>query len=199
MEKTGLKLTDLTDAQLVERALKEDAQSAYFTLYARYHVGVCAQISRIVQDPSEIEDICMESFEKAFKQLSTYRQDARFSTWMLTIARNTALDHKDKENTRVKRFETSSIDVAEGDASKEADLSNSPEDEYIRLQLHEKVIRSIEGLPELYREIAKLCFLENLGYAEIAEQTGVPLNTIKTRIRRAKEMISESMTDDNEQ
>ena len=50
MERTGLKLTDLTDVQLVEKALGEGSEAAYFTLYTRYHVGVCAQVSRLVQD-----------------------------------------------------------------------------------------------------------------------------------------------------
>lgn len=198
MERTGSKHTDLTDVELVEKALNDGSQSAYFSLYARYKVGVCAQISRIIQDPVEIEDVCMESFEKAFKQLSTYKKDSRFSTWMLTIARNTALDHKDRENARVKRIETSSLDVAEGDAIKVMDPSVSPEDEFIKSQIHEKFVNSIEGLPDLYREIARLCFIDNLGYKEISEQTEVPINTVKTRIRRAKEMLSEIMQEDEE-
>lgn len=193
MERIGSKLTDLSDAQLVDKALREDSQAAYFAIYARYHVGVCAQIAKIISNRNEIEDICMETFEKAFKQLSTYKTDARFSTWILTIARNTALDHKDKENTRVKRIETSSLDEGEGDAARVVDPSISPEDEIINSQLHEKFLSGIEGLPQLYREIARLCFVDNLGYKEISEKTGVTLNTVKTRIRRAKEMLSEIM------
>lgn len=197
MEKIGLKHIDLTDVELVEKAL-EGSQSAYFSLYTRYKVGVCAQIARIIQDQVEIEDVCMESFEKAFKQLSTFKKDSRFSTWILTIARNTSLDHKDKEKTRVKRLDTSSLDATESDATKVVDPSISPEDEFIKSQLHEKFINSIEGLPELYRDISRLCFIDNLGYKEISEQTGVPINTVKTRIRRAKEMLSKIMQENEE-
>ncbi len=193
MERTGSKLTDFNDAQLVRKALDEDSQAAYFAIYARYHIGVCAQISKIIRNRNEIEDICMETFEKAFKQLASYRTDARFSTWILTIARNTALDYKDKENARVKRIETSSMDSGESDASRVADPSISPEDEIIKTQLHESFIDSIDGLPALYKEIARMCFVDNLGYKEIAEKTGIPLNTVKTRIRRAKDMLSETM------
>lgn len=198
MEKIGLKLTDLSDAQLVEKALAECCQKAYFVLYTRYHAGVCAQISRLIQNPAETEDVCMESFEKAFKQLSTYRTDARFSTWMLTIARNTALDHMDREKTRAKRFETSSLDIEEDNAEKVMDPSVSPEDQYIMSQFQEKFETSIEGLPGLYREIARLCFVDNLGYREISEQTGVPVNTVKTRVRRAKAMLSDIMQEDED-
>ena len=54
-----MKLTDLTDVQLVEKALGEGSEAAYFTLYTRYHVGVCAHGSRLVQDSAEVEHICM--------------------------------------------------------------------------------------------------------------------------------------------
>ncbi len=199
MERIGSKLTDLNDVQLVRKALDEESQTAYFTLYTRYHPGVCAQISKIVQNRNEVEDLCMETFEKAFKQLSTYRTDAKFSTWILTIARNTALDHKDRESTRIKRIETSSIDVEAGDASRVADPSISPEEQIIRDQVHERFVRGIDGLQTLYREIARLCFVDNLGYKEISEKTGVPLNTVKTRIRRAKEMLSEIMQQSEEE
>ena len=193
-----MKLTDLTDVQLVEKALGEGSEAAYFTLYTRYHVGVCAQVSRLVQDSAEVEDICMETFEKAFKQLATYRTDMRFSTWILTIARNSALDHVNREKTRSKRIETSSLEQDDSNASKVVDPSVSPEDEYIMSQCQEKFETSIEGLPELYREIARLCFLDNLGYKEISEKTGVPVNTVKTRVRRAKMILTDAMQEDED-
>ena len=168
MDKTGSKLTDLSDAQLVTMALKGNSQAAYFTLYARYHAGICGHISRFVQKREDIEDICIESFEKAFKQLSTYKPENKFSTWMLTIARNTAFDHKEKAKSRGK-------------------------DKIIDSQIHENFISSIDGLPEIYRVVTKMCFIDNFGYKEIADQTGLPINSVKTRIRRAKEMITRAM------
>lgn len=199
MERTGLKLTDLTDVQLVEKALEENSQAAYFSIYARYHVGVCAQISKIIQNQEELEDICMETFEKAFKQLATFRRDAKFSTWILTIAKNTALDHKDKENTRIKSLETSPLDVESRVAGNVPDPSISPEDQIIKSQIHDSFLSGIEGLPELYREIARLCFIDNLGYKEIAEKTQLPINTVRTRIRRAKGILSDVMQSSEEE
>ena len=203
MAKTGLKHTDrrtseLSDAELVAMALEGKSQAAYFALYTRYHAGLSSHISQFVQDREEVEDICMETFEKAFKQLATYRTDMRFSTWILTIARNSALDHVNREKTRSKRIETSSLDQDDSNASKVVDPSVSPEDEYIMSQCQEKFETSIEGLPELYREIARLCFLDNLGYKEISEKTGVPVNTVKTRVRRAKMILTDAMQEDED-
>lgn len=198
MERTGSKLTDQTDAQLVLMAL-EGSQAAFFTLYARYRVGVCAHISRIVQDQQELEDICNETFEKAFKQLATFRTDARFSTWILTIARNTALDHRDKENTRLKSMETSFLAREDNPAAAIPDSSISPEEEIIRSQIHDKFISTVEGLPDIYREVALLCFVENMKYEDISEKTGLPVNTVKTRIRRAKDIITGIMQAEEEE
>lgn len=176
----------------------EGSQAAFFTLYARYRVGVCAHISRIVQDQQELEDICNETFEKAFKQLATFRTDAKFSTWILTIARNTALDHKDRENTRLKSLD-SSIGREDNPVTSIPDSSISPEEEIIRSQIHDKFIATVQGLPEIYREIAELCFVENMKYEDISEKTGVPVNTVKTRIRRAKDIITEVMQNEEEE
>lgn len=193
MDKTGLKLTDLSDCQLVDMALNGDSQAAYFTLYARYHSGICAHISRFVQEREDIEDICIESFEKAFKQLSTYKPENKFSTWMLTIARNTAFDHKDKAKSRGKDIETTSLERRDRSTVEVPDDASNPIDEIIDSQLHENFITCIEGLPELYRDVAKMCFIDNFGYKEISDQTGIPINSVKTRIRRAKEMITRAM------
>ena len=198
MERTGSKLTDLTDAQLVALALEGESQAPYFALYARYHTGVRTHVARFAASREDIEDICMESFEKAFKQLGTYRPEMRFSTWMLTIARNTALDHRDKALVRGKKLETTPFEIAENEASSVADDTRSPEDQIIDTQLHEKFLVSIDGLPDLYREPARLCFIDNLGYREIAEKTGLPINTVKTRIRRAKDQLTAIMLSSDE-
>lgn len=195
MEKTGSKLTDLSDAQLVEIALRGNSQAAYFTLYARYHSGIRAHISRFVQEKEDIEDICMESFEKAFKQLETYKPENKFSTWMLTIARNSAFDHKDRAKTRKKNVETTSLERREKGAEELPDDARNPIDKIIDSQIHENFMTCIEGLPELYRNVAKMCFIDNFGYKEIAYETGLPINSVKTRIRRAKEMITRAMLD----
>lgn len=195
MEKTGLKLTDLDDAALVEMALESNSQVAYFTLYARYHASVCAHISRFVSSQEEIEDICMESFEKAFGQLASFKIGNKFSTWIFTIARNTAFDHKSKDKVRGKNMEVTPIDGAGGESVNVPDNTRSPEEEIIDSQDHENFLSCIEGLPSLYKDVAQMCFIDNLGYKEIAAKADLPINTVKTRISRAKALIVRMMTE----
>ena len=92
METTGSKLTNLSDTDLVRLAIEQN-QAAFIVLYTRYNAGVKNHISRYASQKEDIEDICLESFQKAFSQIATYNPEYKFSTWLYRIARNTAFDH----------------------------------------------------------------------------------------------------------
>jgi RNA polymerase sigma-70 factor, ECF subfamily len=197
-----LKLTNMDDSGLVRMALEGDAreaEAAFFTLYARYHKAVSGHIAKYIKDSEEIEDICMESFEKAFGKLSTFNNENKLSTWLFRIARNTAFDHQGKEKVLGKKIEKTSLDMSNEDSINVADDRLSPEDDIISTQDHENFMGCIDKLPSLYMDIARMCFVDNLGYREIAEKAGVPVNTVKTRISRAKSIIVRMMLDMEEQ
>ena len=201
MVKTGSRLTDWEEEDLIKAALGSDSamsQAAFYTLYTRYNKGVRTHVARYVKDEEEIEDICMESFAKAFKQLSTYRDDNRFSTWLFRIARNTAFDHLSHEKARTHKSVRLTIDYS---ALEHVDIpsdDDSPEEEVIGSQDHESFLDCVEALPELYREAAKYCFIDNLGYKEIAAKTQLPINTVKTRIKRAKALVIKRMAEEDQ-
>lgn len=201
MAKTGSRLTDWEEEDLIKAALGDDsalAQAAFYTLYSRYHKGVKGHIAHYVQDEEEVEDICMESFAKAFKQLATYNFGNKFSTWLFRIARNTAFDHLSHEKARTHKSVRLTIDY---DALEHIDIpsdDDSPEEEVIGTQDHESFLGCVEALPDIYRDVAKYCFIENLGYKEIAEKTKLPLNTVKTRIKRAKDLVIKRMAEEDQ-
>ncbi len=196
MGKTGLSPTRVnTDIELVKLAL-EGSEKAFSILHAKYSVAVAAVIRRIVNDNVEAEDICIESFEKAFQNLHTFDQKKKFSTWLFAIARNNALDHKNRSVNQNKVIDSNPIDMGKDIRTDVADGQPSPEENIISTQDHERFLDCIGGLPELYREVAQMCFVDNLGYKEIAEKTDLPINTVKTRIRRAKESIISKMLEE---
>ena len=202
MEKTGLKLTNIDDDGLVKMALegsRQESEAAFFTLYARYHKAVSGHIGKYVKESEEIEDICMESFEKAFGKLSTFRTGGKMSTWLFRIARNTAFDHQCKSKVRGQKIEKTSIDNAADDSMDVADDRLSPEENVISTQDHENFLNCVDKLPLHYMTVAKMCFIDNLGYKEIAEKTEIPVNTVKTRISRAKNLIVQMMLDMEEE
>ncbi len=198
MVKTGSKLTDLTDVEVIAAALGSDpalSQAAFYTLYSRYHKGVRGYIGRYINNSSELEDVCMETFAKAFKQLSSYHPDNKFATWIFRIARNTAFDHLSHEKATIRKAVQLTIDYSALEHIDRPSEDEGPEDEVIGEQDHEQFLSCVASLPELYREVATLCFVDNLGYKEIAEKTALPINTVKTRISRARGMITKKISE----
>ena len=192
MEKTGSKLTNLTDAELVSLALDQN-QAAYIVLYTRYDKGVRAHISRYVSQQEDIEDICLESFQKAFSQIGTYNPDYKFSTWLYRIARNTAFDHISRKDREKNNLPTTSISEQISEMNEIPAATHNPEDEIINQQEYDKWLANIDRLKDDYRTVAKMNLIDNFGYREIADELDIPINTVKTRIRRAKAMLLKMM------
>ena len=192
MEKPGLKLTDLPDTDLIRLALEQN-QAAYIVLYTRYNAGVRAHISKYVSQTEDAEDITLESFQKAFSQIATYNPEDRFSTWLFRIARNTALDHLGKKDREKNNMPTTSINEKSSEVDDIPATMHNPEEDIIKQQEYAKWIANIDKLKDDYRGIAKMHLIDNLGYKEISEELGLPINTVKTRIRRAKEKLLKMM------
>ncbi|MBO8455881.1 MAG: sigma-70 family RNA polymerase sigma factor [Bacteroidetes bacterium] len=192
MEKTGSKLTDLTDKELVELALEQN-QAAYIVLYTRYSTGVKTHISKYISQTEDREDVALESFQKAFSQIGTYNPEYKFSTWLYRIARNTAFDHISKKDREKNNLPTTSISETISEINDIAAAMHNPEDDIIKQQEYDKWIANIEKLKDDYRIIARMNLIDHFGYKEIAEQLEMPINTVKTRIRRAKEQLLKMM------
>ena len=108
MDTTGSKLTDMPDIDLVHLALEQN-QAAFIVLYTRYSAGVKNHISRYITQKEDVEDICLESFQKAFSQIDTYNPEYKFSTWIYRIARNTAFDYLSKQNREMAKMPVMSM------------------------------------------------------------------------------------------
>ena len=192
METTGSKLTDLTDIELVRMAAEQN-QAAYIVLYTRYNVGVRSHISRYVAQKEDIEDICLESFQKAFSQIESYNPEYKFSTWLYRIARNTAFDYLSKHMREMTNMPTTSINEEIAELKELPATIHNPEEDIINQQEYDKWLTNIEKLKDDYRTVAKMNLIDNFGYKEIADALEMPLNTVKTKIRRAKAQLLKMM------
>ena len=192
MEATGSKLTELSDASLAELAAEQN-QAAYIVLYTRYNAGVRAHIARYVSQKEDIEDICLESFQKAFSQIETYNPEYKFSTWLYRIARNTAFDHLSRNDREKTNLPTTSINEDFAELKDIPATMHNPEEDIINQQEYDKWLNNIEKLKDDYRVVAKMNLIDNFGYKEIAEALDMPLNTVKTKIRRAKNQLLKMM------
>ena len=192
METTGSKLTNMQDADLVRLALEQN-QAAFIVLYTRYNAGVRSHISRYVAQKEDIEDICLESFQKAFSQIGSYNPDYKFSTWLYRIARNTAFDHLSKHDRQMSYMPTTSISEDFAELKDIPTMMHNPEEDIINQQEYDKWLANIEKLKDDYRIVAKMNLIDNFGYKEISEALEMPINTVKTKIRRAKAMLLKMM------
>ena len=192
MEKTGSKVTNLSDMELVKMALDQN-QAAFIVLYTRYNTGVKGHISRYVSQKEDIEDICLESFQKAFSQIGSYNSEYKFSTWLYRIARNTAFDHLNKHDREKNYMPTTSINEDTAELKELPATMHNPEEDIITQQEYDKWLTNIEKLKDDYRIVAKMNLIDNFGYKEIADALDMPINTVKTKIRRAKAQLLKMM------
>ena len=192
METTGSKLTDLSDWDLVRLAVEQN-QAAFIVLYTRYNAGVKNHISRYVTQKEDIEDISLESFQKAFSQIGSYNPEYKLSTWLYRIARNTAFDHLNKHDRQKNYMPTTSISEDIAELKEIPAVMHNPEEDIITQQEYDKWLNNIEKLKDDYRIVAKMNLIDNFGYKEIADCLEIPINTVKTKIRRAKAQLLKMM------
>lgn len=181
------------DMKLVQRAIKDNDQKAYEELMKRYWEPVYFVMLRMLNNNHDnAEDMTMEAFGKAFKFLYQYQRTFAFSTWLFKIASNNAIDYI--RQTKMYRG-TLSLDKPVENTGEE-NLSAfirgkelTPEEFLIRKQTIERVRIIVEKLKPNYREIVELHYIEELTNEEIAERVNLPINTIKTRLHRARELL----------
>lgn len=198
METTGSKPTN----ELIRLAIIGDG-AAFTALWDTNIDALKAYLRATMKnlDDFYIDDICSRSFEKAFRQIRSYDPSkSRFSTWLRTIAHNTAVDLIESElkaNREVVSLDEpqSSALLADG----VQDSASTPLEEIIQEEDNAKRRNYIDALPELYRDVAHKRIIEGMQYKEIAEETGLELNTVRTRIRRAKQMIDRMKKDDSDE
>lgn len=197
MGKIGSKPID----ELVRRAIIGDGM-AFTALWDAYIDSLKAYIASAmhVHDAFLIDDICSRSFEKAFRGINSYNPArSSFSTWLITIAKNTTLDVLEGEK-RLNR-ERISLDTspsADSVADSVVDQIDTPLETIIRNEDESRTRKYIDALPDLYREVARKRLLDGLQYKEIAEEMNLELNTVRTRIRRAKEIIEKKKKDESD-
>lgn len=166
------------DADVVRRIGDGDAE-ALGELYDRYGRIVFAVIYRMVASPEAAEEVTQDVFHAVWRRASSYRSDkGAVRGWLLTIARNAGIDWRRSRAPRIAR--EASIDDA-------AELSDDVRvDERVSIRLRDERIRAVVGsLPEEQRQVLDLAFWGGLSQTEIAMKTGVPLGTVKSRVRLA--------------
>jgi len=162
-----------SDESLLERIRMND-QTAMTDVFDRYGSMVYSVALRILKDPSQAEDIMQEIFFQVWKNPNTFVQGrGSLGAWLVVVTRNRAID------SLRRRKPTDSVDDVVLASS--TNLASEVE----RNATIEKIRATLKGLPPEQQKSVELAFFEGLTHSEIAEKTGDPLGTVKTRIRLA--------------
>jgi RNA polymerase sigma-70 factor (ECF subfamily) len=179
IEQHSVAWEDSTDEDLVEAAL-EDLE-AFGELVRRHQDFVYGAALRVVRNKSLAEDLAQETFLRAHRGLEGFRGDAKVRSWLYRIATNLAL------NAVTRRREFPAEDVPD------TPVPWGPAAEAEASELREHLRTAIENLPESLRGPLVLREYHEMSYDEIATATGLPLNTVRTRILRARRALRADM------
>lgn len=177
------------DYDLVKAAL-EGNETAFARLLARYKDAIYFMLLKMVSNKSDAEDLTLEAFGKAFKNLHQYSPDYAFSTWLFKIASNNCIDFLRKKRGTYVPIEGNSQDSQENESPiKLKSKDPNPEERLIRKQkaiLMRKVVRKLKPR---YQTLVEYRYFRELSYEEIAKELNLPLGTVKAQLFRAREML----------
>lgn len=184
----------IKDYQLVRKAIDKADQKAYAELMSRYKDSIYFMLLKMVNNRDDADDLTIEAFGKAFKNIKQYTPDYAFSTWLFKIATNNCIDF-----IRKKKKQTLSIDKGiETDDGGELliDIKSDRLDPEENMMKKQKVLMMrdvVEKLKPRYKNLVELRYFQELSYEEIAEQLNLPLGTVKAQLFRAREFLYQIM------
>ena len=184
-----------SDAPLVERAVAGD-HKAFELLVIKYQRRIQRLIGRMVRDVDLVEDIAQETFIRAYRALAQFRGDAQFYTWLYRIAVNTAkkslMDLKRNPTVSENSFKSDDDDET-SPVENELTTSETPDAVLASKEIAQIINSALEALPDELRQAITLREIEGLSYEEISEAMNCPIGTVRSRIFRAREAISQKV------
>jgi RNA polymerase sigma factor (sigma-70 family) len=175
------------DFKLVQKAKKGD-QQAYAELMERYRDSIYYMLLKMVNNTSDAEDLMIEAFGKAFKNIDQYTPSFAFSTWLFKIATNNCIDY-----IRKRRTSTISIDQTSDDQDTQSITIQSdtmdPEEYMINDQKIKLLRDVVSKLKPRYKTLVELRYFNEYSYEEISEELDLPLGTVKAQLYRARELL----------
>lgn len=190
MESEGLKLSEkaLQDYDFVQKALLGD-EKAFARLLSRYKDTIYFMLLKMLNNRSDAEDLTLEAFGKAFKNLHQYSPTYAFSTWLFKIASNNCIDFLRKRKGITISLEN---DSEQGEVSETLKLKSkdlNPEERLIRKQKAILLHKVVRRLKPHYQTLVELRYFNELSYEEIAKELNLPLGTVKAQLFRARQML----------
>ncbi len=182
------------DYQMVCRALQGE-QKAFSSLMRAYHESLYYMMLRMTNSTEDAEDMTLEAFSKAFKNLHQYSPQFAFSTWLFRIATNNCVDfiRKKKKAMSWSAFQTDGVSESSQQMLSQTLACDSPDPAELLIESQKSLLlrEVIERLKPRYRVLVEMHYFQELSYEEIAEKNKLPLGTVKIQLHRARNFLFE--------
>ena len=179
----------MQDFNLVQLAI-EGNQAAFAELLERYRDAIYFMLLKMVNNKNDAEDLTIEAFGKAFRNLAQYSPNFAFSTWLFKIASNNCIDFLRKRRSDLLSLDTP-IDSGEYEQSAIPVASDAldPEEIIIKEQKYILMNQIVQKLKPRYRRLIELRYFREFSYEEIATELELPIGTVKAQLFRARELL----------
>ncbi|HBC87559.1 MAG TPA: RNA polymerase subunit sigma-24 [Lentisphaeria bacterium] len=186
------------DPELV-RSFNSGSEAAFDELVRKYSVQMYNVAHGLLGSREDAEEVVQDAFVKAYRNLKTFRGDSSFSTWLYRIVMNLSRN-KYHWNRRRGAGQNISMSAEKGfgnDGKNQdmdvPDISNGPEKAIESAEENSRIMKAVDALPETLKEVIILRHVENMSYEDIAKITEANIGTVKSRISRARETLSERL------
>ena len=187
-------ISDRDEVQMIASILGGDMQ-LYHQLIRPYERSVFIMALTYLKNESDAEDVAQDTFLKALRHLASFRGEARFSTWLLSIALNEARSRL--RHDRAVRTESIDQCFDKGDLVSPIiirDWREIPSEILERKEVREMLQAAIANLPDIYRQVFLLRDVEELSIAETAEALTISIANAKVRLHRARILLQKELT-----
>lgn len=179
----------LSEVELVRRVREGDAD-LFYELVRPYERRVYSAAFAILRNAADAEDAAQEAILKAFRHIKQFREEARFSTWLIQIAVNEARMRRRKNHADVMEPIADRPDETGDYVPRDfADWREIPSETLERKEIREKLTEALASLGEIYREVFVLRDMQHLSIEETAEALKISTASVKTRLLRARLML----------
>lgn len=175
------------DYDLVMKAVAGD-QRAYAELLQRYRDSIYFMLLKMVNNADDADDLTIEAFGKAFKNIQQYTPNFAFSTWLFKIATNNCIDFIRRKKASHIPIEQSGEEIDSIPLPIHAD-SPDPEENMINQQKINRMRDVVSKLKPRYRQLVEMRYFDEMSYEEISEKLNLPIGTVKARLFRARELL----------
>ena len=170
---------------IIARARRGDAD-AFEQLVAAYRNQVFRLALRMCGNEADADEVAQEAFLSAWKGLPNFRGESRFSTWLYQLTTHAAIDLMRREKRQAAAEDIDEITTA--------DDGPSPQQQVERAETQREIRSALMQLPEEYRQVLLLRFMQELSYEEIGRALKLPAGTVKSRLNRAKAQLKDILS-----